>query len=71
LTIHPERLSEVRNERRPNSKYASLENCRYEVAAAEKMMRLASVRWSSTTNKSIEEIAATIIAEVRLEQRSY
>ncbi len=71
LTIHPERLSEIRNERRPGSKYAALENCRYEVAAAEKMMRLASVRWASTTNKSIEEIAATIIAEVRLEQRSY
>jgi regulator of PEP synthase PpsR (kinase-PPPase family) len=71
LTIHPERLSEIRNERRPGSKYAALENCRYEVAAAEKMMRLASVRWASTTHKSIEEIAATIIAEVRLEQRSY
>ncbi|HQC85688.1 MAG TPA: pyruvate, water dikinase regulatory protein, partial [Rhodoferax sp.] len=32
LTIQPERLSEIRNERRPHSKYASLENCRNEVA---------------------------------------
>jgi regulator of PEP synthase PpsR (kinase-PPPase family) len=28
LTISPERLAEIRNERRPNSRYASLENCR-------------------------------------------
>ncbi|HWH81154.1 MAG TPA: pyruvate, water dikinase regulatory protein, partial [Burkholderiaceae bacterium] len=28
LTIDPERLSHIRNERRPGSKYAALENCR-------------------------------------------
>jgi len=39
LTIDPERLNQIRHERRPNSKYASLENCRYEVAEAESMMR--------------------------------
>ena len=31
LTIDPDRLARIRNERRPNSKYASIENCRYEV----------------------------------------
>lgn len=71
LTILPERLAEIRHERRPNSKYASLENCRYEVEAAEKMMRRESVRWLSSTTKSIEEIAATIIAEVKIDRRSY
>ena len=54
LSIHPERLSEIRSERRPNSKYASLENCRQEVADAEAMMRRSSIRWLSTTSKSIE-----------------
>ena len=38
LTIQPERLSEIRNERHPNSRYASLENCRMEVSEAEAMM---------------------------------
>lgn len=71
LTILPERLAEIRHERRPNSKYASLENCRYEVEAAEKMMKQESVRWLSSTTKSIEEIAATIIAEIKLERPSY
>jgi [pyruvate, water dikinase]-phosphate phosphotransferase / [pyruvate, water dikinase] kinase len=66
LSISPERLSEVRNERRPNSRYASLENCRYEVAEAERMMKREGIRWLSSTAKSIEEIAATILHELQL-----
>ena len=61
LSIAPERLAEVWHERRPNSRYASLENCRYEVAAAERLMRREGIRWLSSTTKSIEEIAATIM----------
>ncbi len=71
LTIQPERLSEIRNERRPNSKYASLENCRMEVSEAEAMMRRAGIRWLSTTTKSIEEIATTILQEIRPERLTY
>lgn len=69
LSIAPERLAEVRHERRPNSRYASLENCRYEVAEAEKMMRREGIRCMSSTTKSIEEIAATILNEIGLERR--
>jgi hypothetical protein len=68
LSISPERLAEVRNERRPNSRYASLENCRQEVAAAERMMRREGIRWLSSTTKSIEEIAATIMNEHGLQR---
>ena len=71
LTINPERLSEIRNERRPNSKYASLANCRMEVAEAESMMRRSGIRWLSTTTKSIEEIATTILQEIRPERLEY
>ena len=71
LTIQPERLSEIRNERRPNSKYASLENCRMEVSEAEAMMRRSGIRWLSTTTKSIEEIATTILQEIRPERLVY
>jgi [pyruvate, water dikinase]-phosphate phosphotransferase / [pyruvate, water dikinase] kinase len=71
LSIAPERLAEVRNERRPGSRYAAIENCRYEVDAAERMMRREGIRWLSSTTKSIEEIAATIMQEVRLDRRSY
>lgn len=71
LTISPERLSEIRSERRPDSRYASLQNCRMEVGEAEAMMRRANIRWLSSTTKSIEEIATTILQEVRPERLSY
>jgi regulator of PEP synthase PpsR (kinase-PPPase family) len=71
LTISPERLSEIRTERRPNSKYADLLNCRNEVADAEAMMRRSGIRWLSTTTKSIEEIATTILQEVRPDRLVY
>ena len=71
LTIQPERLSEIRNERRPNSKYAALENCRMEVSEAEAMMRRSGIRWLSTTTKSIEEIATTILQEIKPERLAY
>ena len=65
LTIDPERLSEIRNERRPGSNYAKLENCRYEINEAIAMMRRESIPWVSTTSKSIEEIATTILQAIR------
>lgn len=65
LSIDPLRLSEIRNERRPGSRYANLSNCRAEVANAESMMRRENIRWLSTTTKSIEEIATTILQEIR------
>ncbi len=71
LSIQPERLSEIRNERRPNSRYASLENCRMEVSEAEAMMRRAGIRWLSTTTKSIEEIATTILQDIQPERLVY
>ena len=71
LTISPERLSEIRNERRPNSRYASLENCRMEVGEAESMMRREGIRWLSSTTKSIEEIATTILQEVQPDRLVY
>lgn len=71
LTIAPERLSEIRNERRPNSQYSSLENCRHEVAEAETMMRREGISWLSSTHKSIEEIATTILRDIRPDRLMY
>ena len=70
LSIAPERLAEVRHERRPNSRYAALDNCRHEVVSAEQLMRREGIRWLSSTTKSIEEIAATILQEIGLGRRS-
>ena len=66
LTIQPERLHSIREERRAGSNYASLANCRYEVAEAEKMMRREGIRWLDSSTKSIEEISTTILQELHL-----
>jgi regulator of PEP synthase PpsR (kinase-PPPase family) len=71
LTIDPERLRDIRNERRPGSKYASLENCRYEVNEAEAMMRRDGISWLSSTHKSIEEIATTILRDIHPDRLIY
>ncbi len=65
LTITPEQLSLIRQERKPNSRYASLENCRKEVESAERMMRRANIPWLDTTSRSIEEIAVKLIQTIR------
>ena len=66
LSISPERLSEIRSERRPNSKYASIENCRYEVEESQRMMDMEGIPYLSSTSKSIEEISATILVELKI-----
>ena len=71
LTIDPERLNQIRHERRPGSKYASVENCRYEVKEAEAMMRREGIAWLSSTHKSIEEIATTILRDLRPDRLMY
>ena len=70
LTIQPERLTEVRHERRPDSQYASLSQCRHEVAEAERLMRREGIPTLSTTTKSIEEISTTVLQEVGLDRHS-
>lgn len=65
LTIQPDYLHLIRQQRKPNSHYASLENCRYEVAAAERMMRRAQIPYLDTTARSIEEIAVKLKQALR------
>jgi regulator of PEP synthase PpsR (kinase-PPPase family) len=71
LSIAPERLQQIRAERRPNTKYASLGNCRFEVQAAEALLREAGIPMLDSTTKSIEEIATTILHEAQLVRRVY
>ncbi len=71
LTIQPERLREIREERRPGSSYASMETCRYEVREAENLMQHHKIPMLDTTSKSIEEIATTILHRAKLERHTY
>jgi len=65
LTIKAERLHAVRNERRAGSFYASLENCRQEIATAENLMRTAGITWADSTSRSVEELSAIILEKMR------
>jgi len=71
LTIAPERLHEIRKERRPDSRYAALDNCRYEVEEAESLMRREGIHSINSTTKSIEEIATTILRALRIHRQIY
>ncbi len=66
LTINAVTLSNIRQQRRPGSDYASLQVCQQELRSAEKMYRDASIPVFDTTHTSIEEIAGWIVKEKRL-----
>jgi regulator of PEP synthase PpsR (kinase-PPPase family) len=61
LTISPERLHQIRTERRPDSQYASYPHCQFEVNAVEKIYRAQQIPFIDTSTISIEEIATTIL----------
>ena len=69
LTITAERLQQIRHERRPNSPYASLAQCQYEVRQLQKLLEREQIRSLDSTHMSIEEIAASIMHEQGLTRR--
>jgi regulator of PEP synthase PpsR (kinase-PPPase family) len=71
LTIDPERLQQIRQARRPGSRYAALDNCRYEVREAEELMQRERIATIDTTSRSIEEIATTILHRAGLQRHAF
>ena len=70
LTIRPARLSEIRNERKPNSDYATLRTCVDEVRQAETLYRQYRIPYIDTTALSIEEIAARMIERANIDKKA-
>ena len=71
LSIDPARIQQIRQERRPDSRYASLTQCRYEVRQAEKLMRANGIPFLDSTHMSIEEIATKIIQQRDLKRHAF
>src|SRR5699024_3259835 len=71
LTIEAERLQQIRNERRPGSRYASLSQCAYELRQAQQLYARDGVPSIDTTNVSVEEIATLIMVEKGLQRRAF
>jgi hypothetical protein len=66
LTIDPHRLHMIRSERRPNSRYADLENCKREVKQAETLMRREGIDMLDSTSRSVEEISSLVMQRLSL-----
>ena len=60
LTLAAERLAALRQARYPDSRYASLEQCRMELGAAEALFKRHALPVVDTTRMSVEEIAARL-----------
>lgn len=71
LTISAERLHQIRSERRANSRYASIKQCRMEIREVENLYRKEKIPFLNSTHYSVEEISAKILAETGLERRRY
>lgn len=66
LTSLPVRLSQIRQERRPGSDYASLGQCTFELRNAEDMYRVNQVPYVNSASMSVEEISATVLQRMQL-----
>tara|TARA_R110002049_G_scaffold122999_1_gene278050 strand:+ start:9406 stop:10230 length:825 start_codon:yes stop_codon:yes gene_type:complete len=69
LTITPERLRQIRKERRALGKYSTAQQVRFEIREAEKLFRRYSIPYVDTTEFSIEEIASRILDSTGVERR--
>lgn len=69
LQIDALRLHDIRTERRANSRYASLEQCRHEAILIKQLLEKEAIPSIDTTSLSIEEIATRIIAKRGLERK--
>lgn len=71
LTIDPERLRQIRSQRRPRSQYASLAQCRREVRGVEALLHREKIDYLDSSAVSIEEIATSILHRTGIERRVF
>ena len=69
LTIKPERLRQIRRERRALGKYSSAQQVRYELRESNKLFKKLAIPYVDTTEFSIEEIASRILDSTGVERR--
>jgi [pyruvate, water dikinase]-phosphate phosphotransferase / [pyruvate, water dikinase] kinase len=71
LTIDPLRLAQIREQRRPGSRYAAVTQCRWELDQADRLMRQNGISSLNTTHVSIEEIASKIFDRFGIERTMF
>lgn len=65
LTIDPRQLQRIRQERRPDRRYSSLEQCQKEVKLADALFKHYHIPYLDTTSMSIEEISARLLQHIK------
>ncbi|AMF92049.1 kinase/pyrophosphorylase [Vibrio fluvialis] len=71
LTIDPERLTEIRENRLSGSDYASTEQCQTELATVEALFRREAIPYINTSSLSVEEISTRILEKAGLKRRLF
>ncbi|WP_114765100.1 posphoenolpyruvate synthetase regulatory kinase/phosphorylase PpsR [Vibrio rhodolitus] len=69
LTIDPERLTQIRENRLAGSEYASTEQCLAELASVEALFRREAIPYINTSALSVEEISTRILEKSGLRRR--
>ena len=69
LTIKPDRLQQIRKERRPLGNYSSAQQVRYELRETDRLFKRYGIPNVDTTEFSIEEIASRILDSTGVERR--
>ncbi|MGR5243746.1 posphoenolpyruvate synthetase regulatory kinase/phosphorylase PpsR [Vibrio sp. PNB23_22_6] len=71
LTINPERLTEIRENRMSGSEYASTEQCKLELDTVEALFRREAIPYINTSSLSVEEITTRIMERTGMKRRLF
>jgi [pyruvate, water dikinase]-phosphate phosphotransferase / [pyruvate, water dikinase] kinase len=69
LIINPKRLTQIRQERRPNSEYANDRHCQHEIQRATRLYHQENIPFLDVSQYSIEEIATRILSTSGIKRR--
>ena len=69
MHIDAERLAAIRQERKPDSRYSSVQQCNEEVRGILALYNRENIPYIDTSELSIEEISTRILEERKLERK--
>ena len=71
LLVTPERLQSIRTKRRPDSQYATLSQCQYEIRQTEAMFQQENIPYFDVSSMSIEEVSSNIMNMMKISSRTF
>ncbi len=70
LLTSPQRLSDVREERRPHSRYASIDQTRWELSRARRLYDTHRIPFVDSSTKSVEEMSTLILQALKIPSKT-